>query len=165
MTDKVESWFIEPLEKHYEVKPKVGVRLTIMSELAKYSEAVLGKAQNWLKTTRKAQTFPSPAECIAAAQQFDTGTAIAGSGVEGGTYGERITALAKARGKSAVYPTIKRKTPEWDAWQRYWRDKKAKAFLDFTRDIGEDQSWTVPTRWPAEFDLGYSAGDRDGRDD
>lgn len=166
MTERVETWFLEPLEKHYETKPKVGARTTILQELARYTETTLGKAQNWLKVNRKAQTFPSPAECIAACKQFEV-LAIAGQqDVEGGTYAQRISAFAAARPKTAVYPSFDDETPEFRAWHRYWVAKNERNMISMTAGIAAKKKWTFPTRWPWEFDLGYVAGDDpEARDD
>lgn len=165
MTAKVESWFIEPLEKHYETKPKVGMRLTILSELSRYDETVLGNAQNWLKTNRKAQTFPSPAECISACRQFAASSAVSSTGV-GLSYAQRVGAIGAAAGKNETFPMIYVDTPEYEAWRRYWRANREKTFIDLTRDLQKGKGWTVPKKWPWEFDLSYSAGDdMEARDD
>lgn len=158
-TSRVENYFLVPLEQHYEKQPKVGVRLTISQELSSFSEDVLTKAVAWLKTNRKAMTFPSPAECVQAADVASrSGNAVkVADGITGKNYGAKVAEYAKASG-ARDFPVITKWadadkttfTDQWAAWDAYWRQIGAKLPLDLTADR---ESWTVPTADPSEFDM------------
>ena len=164
----IENYFIEPLEKHYEAKPKPGVRLTILGELSGCDEATLTEAVAYIKRTRKAMTFPSPAECVAATKAQGNVAKLA-SRITGPTYARQAAEFA--RGMKAV-PVIQkwadaektRFTPQWEAWQGYWEALGAASTINLARDR---DSWTVPTDWPYQFDSNarYSAGDPEGHAD
>jgi hypothetical protein len=161
MTGKVESMFLEPLEAHYETKAKVGVRLTILSELRDQTDDTLAQAVVWIKTNRKAMSFPSPLECIDACKRFaSVRVSATTSNGKPLRYGEKVAAYAAARGKDAKYPVIKKwtdetktkVTDEWRSWRDYWFSIGAKMVLDETYSR---ESWTVPTNMPEEFDAQY----------
>lgn len=167
----IESYFLIPLEQHYEAKPKPGVRLTILSELAGCDEATMIAAVAFIKRTRKAMSFPSPAECLAAIRASKV-PAIADAGdITGSNYAKKANEYAKGSGRDE-FPVIKKwldkdrglMTGQWKAWLTYWEGVGAKSTLALVYDR---DSWTVPTEWPHQFDaqaqwaVGDPVGDAD----
>jgi hypothetical protein len=163
MTNKVEDYFITPLESHFESQPTEGQRETILADMESYSEEQLNEAVEWLKRARQsAKTFPAPKECIRAIQAVRTLTAVTPSGRpafhDDLSYGEKLKLWHEAT-KPKGYPVIKKGTTEWAEWEIYFlaMDNQVQYPIMSSRD-----SWTVPTRLPSQFDGGYdwSRGDR-----
>ena len=55
-------------------------------------------------------------------------------------------------------PTIKPGQPEWDAWERYYREHKKPEPLAMQRvRAGQQQAMTVPAKLPEQADASYAA--------
>jgi len=55
---------------------------------------------------------------------------------------------------------IKLGTPEWQAWERYFREYRGFEPVVMKRiniDQNPDKAMTVPTQWPEWFDIEYAA--------
>jgi hypothetical protein len=151
MTDKVENFFITPLEAHFESQPTDGARDTILTDMDQYTPDDLNTAVEWLKRARQAQkTFPSPKECIKAIAAVVGGRrerqVIRGNEITSENYA--VNALAFCAGMKTL-PIIKEGEPQWDEWLAYWRWLECKWVLDLVYDR---KSWTVPTEFPSQFD-------------
>lgn len=148
---KVEDFFITPLEAHFESQPTEGARETILSDFDQYSADDLNTAVEWLKRARQSQkTFPSPKECLKAIKAVVGGRqerkVIKGTVIDGTNYA--INAVAFCAGQKDI-PIIKKDEPQWDEWLAYWEWLGAHWLLDLVRDR---DSWTVPTYFPEQFD-------------
>ena len=121
--NKVEEFFITPMEAHFEAVPKDGPRETILSDLADYSSDDLFEAAEWLKRARQAQsTFPSPKECIKAIKAVVGGRTdkqvASYSTITARNYA--ASAVAYCAGMQKI-PVIHFGEPQWDEWLAYWR--------------------------------------------
>jgi hypothetical protein len=155
MSNKVEDFFITPLEAHFESQPTEGARDTILTDMEQYSGDDLSTAVEWLKRARQAQkTFPSPKECIKAIAAVVGGRSeravIRGTEIDASNYA--INALAFCAGMKEL-PIIKEGEPQWDEWLAYWRWLECKWVLDLVYDR---KSWTVPTQFPSQFDKRFN---------
>ncbi len=154
MTQKVEDYFITPLEAHFESQPTEGQRETILEDMEPFSEEALNDAVEWLKRSRQsAKTFPSPKECNKAITAVTTIIAATSDLTKpqmasGMTYGQML-AVWVAQKRGAVI--INRGSMEWDEWHTYFRSIDQKFQLDMMREESL-KAWTVPTRLPQEFD-------------
>lgn len=159
MSNKVEDFFITPMEAHFEAIPKDGPRATIIEDLDEYSPDDLMEAAEWLKRARQAQsTFPSPKECIKAIKAVVGGRSSVATGGYGAitkdTYGRAAEAYAKNRFRDRA-PVIVEDTPEWAEWQAYFE------WLGMGRWIfahmNDAKRWTVPSYFPHDFDPRFVA--------
>jgi hypothetical protein len=69
--------------------------------------------------------------------------------------------LQAGKKTKVVLPTIKLGSPEWKAWERYFRDFLGfePALMKIIRSEGNpDREFTVPAQWPEWFDAGYGDG-------
>ena len=151
MTNKVEDWFITPLEAHFESQPTDGARDTILTDMEPYNTDDLNTAVEWLKRARQAQkTFPSPKECIKAIAAVVGGrkerVVVRGTAIDASNYA--ANAVAFCAGMQEL-PVIKEGEPQWDEWHAYWQWLECWWVLDLVRDR---KSWTVPTFYPSQFD-------------
>jgi hypothetical protein len=149
--NKVEDFFITPLEAYFESQPTEGARDTILNDMEQYASDDLNTAVEWLKRARQSQkTFPSPKECIKAIKAVVGGRTEKGvasySVITAETYA--TAAVAFCAGMKEV-PVIKEGDPQWDEWHAYWEWLGATWVLDLVRDR---KSWTVPTQFPSQFD-------------
>lgn len=153
MTDKVENFFITPLEAHFESQPTDGGRETILEDMEQYSPEDLTTAVEWLKRARQAQkTFPSPKECIKAIK------AVVGGRSEKQVTGySTITATNYAASAKAYcagmthIPVIHHGEPQWDEWLAYWRWLGCMWVVHLVEGEGR-KSFTVPAHFPSQFD-------------
>lgn len=148
---KVEDFFITPLESHFESQPTEGGRDTILNDMDQYTPEDLTTAVEWLKRARQAQkTFPSPKECIKAIKAVVGGrterAVIKGGQIDGSNYA--LNALVFCAGMKEV-PVIHDEEPQWDEWMAYFEWINCRSVLSIVRDR---KSWTVPTYYPSQFD-------------
>lgn len=151
--EKVNNFFITPLEAHFENVPTVGGRETLLNDMDAYSPEDLNTAVEWLKRARQAQkTFPSPKECIKAIK------AVVGGRDEKQTTGySTIDASNYARSSQAYtagmtsIPVIHFGEPQWDEWLAYWRWLGCMWVVHLVEGEGR-KSFTVPTYFPNQFD-------------
>ncbi len=155
--NKVEEFFITPMEAHFEAVPKDGPRETILSDLADYSSYDLFEAAEWLKRARQAQsTFPSPKECIKAIKAVVGGRSPVATGGYGAitkdTYGEAAMNFARARFRENA-PMIAEGQPEWEEWIVYfeWLGMGSWIFAA----MSDAKRWTVPSYFPHDFDARF----------
>ena len=155
MTAKVETYFIEPLESHFEDQPTAGGRETILEDMEAHDEEVLNQAVEWLKRNRQSQkTFPAPKECnkavaavlaeikqVEVARKFDA--------PQGASYGEKLKKWVEAGGRAHV---ITKGTFERREWEIYFLATGNKVQYPLMRS---KDSWTVPTQVPKAFDHHY----------
>lgn len=151
MTNKVEDWFITPLEAHFESQPTEGARETILSDMELYAAADLETAVEWLKRARQSQkTFPSPKECIKAIKAVVGGRTdrviVKGSQITAETYA--ANAVAFCAGLREI-PVVHDTDPQWEEWLAYWEWLGVRWLLAIVR---ERKSWTVPSTFPSTFD-------------
>ncbi len=157
MTDKVETFFITPLEAHFENQPTEGGRETILEDMEKYSPEDLTTAVEWLKRARQSQkTFPSPKECIKAIKAVVGGR----SDKQVASY-STITPLPYAascvqfcKGMEKI-PTIYQGEPQWDEWHAYWQWLGV-TWIPWLIASENRKVWTVPTQFPSQFDHRFS---------
>lgn len=155
--NKVEEFFITPMEAHFEAVPKDGPRETILSDLADYTSDDLFEAAEWLKRARQAQsTFPSPKECIKAIKAVVGGRSPVVTGGYGAitkdTYGEAAVNFARARFRENA-PMIAEGQPEWEEWIAYfeWLGMGSWIFAA----MSDAKRWTVPSYFPHDFDARF----------
>lgn len=154
MTDKVENFFITPLEAHFESQPTEGGRETIIEDMEQYTPEDLTMAVEWLKRARQAQkTFPSPKECIKAIKavvggRSEKGQVASYSTITAGTYA--ASCVQFCRGMETL-PTIREGEPQWDEWHAYWDWLGVKWIPRLIAGEGR-KTWTVPTHFPNQFD-------------
>lgn len=153
MSQKVEDFFITPLEAHFESQPTDGGRATIIEDMEQYSSQDLTTAVEWLKRARQAQkTFPSPKECIKAIKAV-----VGGRNEKQVAQNSVITAETYARCAQAycagmtTIPVIHEGEPQWDEWLAYWRWLGCRWLTHLVEGEGR-KSFTVPTHWPSQFD-------------
>lgn len=153
MTDKVETFFITPLEAHFESQPTEGGRETIIEDMEQYAPEDLTTAVEWLKRARQAQkTFPSPKECIKAIKAV-----VGGRNEKQVTGYSTITATNYAASAKAYcagmqqIPVIHFGEPQWDEWLAYWRWLGCLWVVHLVEGEGR-KSFTVPTQFPSQFD-------------
>lgn len=157
MSNKVEDFFITPLEAHFESQPTEGGRATILEDMEQYAPEDLSTAVEWLKRARQAQkTFPSPKECIKAIKAVVGGrrenVTIGGGEIGSKNYATNALAYIMAHGGKAdvvSVPIINEGEPQWDEWLAYFQWLGAKWALDLMYDR---KTWTVPTQFPSQFD-------------
>lgn len=157
MTDKVETFFITPLEAHFESQPTEGGRETIIEDMEQYAPEDLTTAVEWLKRARQAQkTFPSPKECIKAIKAVVGGRSPVATGGYGAitkdTYGEAAMNFARARFRENA-PMIAEGQPEWEEWIVYfeWLGMGSWIFAA----MSDAKRWTVPSYFPHDFDARF----------
>lgn len=153
MSQKVENFFITPLEAHFESQPTDGGRVTILDDMDAYSPEDLTTAVEWLKRARQAQkTFPSPKECIKAIKAV-----VGGRNEKQVTGYSTITATNYAASAKAYcagmqqIPVIHFGEPQWDEWLAYWRWLGCMWVVHLVEGEGR-KSFTVPTHFPSQFD-------------
>ena len=153
MSQKVENFFITPLEAHFESQPTDGGRVTILDDMDAYSPEDLTTAVEWLKRARQAQkTFPSPKECIKAIKAV-----VGGRNEKQVTGYSTITATNYAASAKAYcagmqqIPVIHFGEPQWDEWLAYWRWLGCMWVVHLVEGEGR-KSFTVPTHFPRQFD-------------
>jgi len=154
MSNKVEDFFITPLEAHFEAIPKDGPRDTILTDLEQYAPDDLMEAAEWLKRALQAQTtFPSPKECIKAIKAVVGGRSLVPTGgmnaITHQTYGAVAAAYAKNQYRDRA-PVIAEGSPEWDEWLAYfeWLGMGRWVFAA----MSDKKQWTVPAYFPRDFD-------------
>jgi hypothetical protein len=152
---KVEDFFITPLEAYFEDQPTEGARDTILNDMDQYTADDLNTAVEWLKRARQSQkTFPSPKECIKAIKAVVGGrterAVIRGEVIGHDNYA--ANAIAFTAGMREV-PVIHIDTPQWEEWLAYWEWIGAKWVLDLVHDR---KSWTVPAQFPSAFDQRFT---------
>lgn len=157
MTDKVETFFITPLEAHFESQPTDGGRVTILEDMDAYSPEDLTTAVEWLKRARQAQkTFPSPKECIKAIKAVVGGRnekqATGYSTITAQTYGK--SCVAYCAGMTQI-PVIHKDEAQWDEWHAYWAWLGVKWIPELIA-MEQRKVWTVPTYFPSQFDPRFS---------
>lgn len=161
MSDKVENFFITPLEAHFESEPTEGGRQTILEDMEQYAPDDLETAVEWLKRARQAQkTFPSPKECIKAIKAVvggrREGVVIGGGEINAKNYARNALAYAVSHGGKqgeVTVPIINEGEPQWDEWLAYFRWLEAKWALDLMYDR---KTWTAPTQFPSQFDKRFN---------
>ena len=153
MSQKVENFFITPLEAHFESQPTDGGRATILDDMDAYSPEDLTTAVEWLKRARQAQkTFPSPKECIKAIKAV-----VGGRSDKQETGYSTITAQNYAASSKAytagmqTIPIIHEGEPQWDEWLAYWRWLGCMWVVQMVEGEGRKE-FTVPTYFPGQFD-------------
>jgi hypothetical protein len=65
--------------------------------------------------------------------------------------------------KTEPLTIIKLGSPEWQAWERYFREYRGFEPVVMQRinvDQNPDKAMTVPTQWPEWFDADYAAASR-----
>jgi hypothetical protein len=152
--NKVEEFFLTPMEAYFEAIPKDGPRETILTDLDQYAADDLMEAAEWLKRARQAQsTFPSPKECIKAIKAVVGGRSLTPTGGYGAitkdNYGAAASAFARNRFKEQA-PVIAEGSPEWDEWLAYfeWLGMGSWVFAM----MSDKKTWTVPSYFPHDFD-------------
>ncbi len=158
MSNKVEDFFITPLEAHFENVPTDGSRETILEDFEQYAPDDLTQAVELLKRTRQAQkTFPSPKECIKAIKAIVGGRrqtpVIRGSVIDAGNYAANAHAYIVDRGITKDVPVIRKDSAQWHEWIDYFRWLGVHWIL---AELETRDSWTVPTEFPAQFDARFS---------
>ena len=153
MTDKVETFFITPLEAHFESQPTEGGRETILEDMEAYSPEDLTTAVEWLKRARQAQkTFPSPKECIKAIKAVVGGRSdkpgVSYSTITSKTYAQ--SCIAYCAGMKEI-PVIRKDEPQWDEWHAYWAWLGMRWIPELIA-MEQRKVWTVPTNFPNQFD-------------
>jgi len=153
MSQKVENFFITPLEAHFESQPTDGGRVTILDDMDAYSPEDLTTAVEWLKRARQAQkTFPSPKECIKAIKAVVGGRTdkqvASYSTITARNYA--ASAVAYCAGMQKI-PVIHFGEPQWDEWLAYWRWLGCLWVVHLVEGEGR-KSFTVPTQFPSQFD-------------
>lgn len=157
MSQKVENFFITPLEAHFESQPTEGGRETILEDMDAYSPEDLTTAVEWLKRARQAQkTFPSPKECIKAIKAVvggrnEKGAVASYSTITAETYARCAVAYCKSHGMTDNVPVIHQGEPQWDEWLAYWRWLGCMWVVHLVEGEGR-KSFTVPTHFPSQFD-------------
>lgn len=154
---KVDDWFITPLEAHFEAQPTEGGRHTILADLEDYTPEQLEAAVEWLKRSRQSvKTFPSPKECLRAMAAIASRPQSVVRAMDGRITRENYASCAVAFNAGRKEPpVIEAGTPQWDAWIEYFEWLGVHWMLRIIH--GEDRKkWTVPTRWPHEFDGRYA---------
>lgn len=155
MSNKVEDFFIAPLESHFESIPNGGPRDVLLTDMEEYDADVLNATVEWLKRNRQSQkTFPSPKECRTAvkailADQHARNAAAKFTG-DGKTYGEKLRQWVATVNRAVE---IKKGTFEWSEWEIYFR---ATRNVVQWPEMERREAWTVPTRTPSEFDPNYN---------
>lgn len=156
MSDKVENFFITPLEAHFESQPTEGGRETILEDMEQYSPEDLTTAVEWLKRARQAQkTFPSPKECIKAIKAVVGGRnesqPVSHGTIDARNYAAMALQYSKSRGLTDNVPVIRKDEPQWDEWMAYWRWLGCDWVVHLVEGEGR-KSFTVPTHFPSQFD-------------
>lgn len=165
MSNKVEDFFIAPLEAHFESVPTDGSRETILEDFEQYAPDDLNEAVELLKRTRQAQkTFPSPKECIKAIKVIVGGRrqtpVIRGGAIDASNYATNAHAYIVDRGITKDVPVIKKDTAQWHEWIDYYRWLGVHWIL---ADLDTRDSWTVPTLFPSQFDPRFNPAQAEPR--
>lgn len=155
MSNKVEDYFITPLEAHFENIPTDGSRETLLHDMDAHSEELLNEVVEWLKRNRQSQkTFPSPKECNRALKAVIDAKVVVPArmsiNTNGMSYGEKLKAWVKMGGKGWI---IHQSSLEWTEWFEYFKRNDCWVQLEF---MASRESWTVPTQLPVEFDARMS---------
>lgn len=159
MSQKVDQYFIAPLQEHFESEPTDGGRDTITKDMAEYTAQDLTTAVEWLKRARQSvKTFPSPKECIKAIKAVTGGRqelpVIRGDVITRDNYGDNAVAYFAQSGRPKP-PVIEKGTKQWDEWIDYYRWLGVRWILHILLIEGR-KKWTVPSEFPGQFDPRFS---------
>ena len=155
--NKVDEFFIGPLEDHYETAPNEGPRDTILTDLAKYSPEELHAGAEWIKRNKQStKSFPSPKECNAAMDAVHSNRSIrsfaSGEKITKETYASTAVAYCKSYNHEGNAVVVSKNDGGWEDWISYYRSLGMVACLDLMK---YRESWTFPCMFPAQFDQSF----------
>lgn len=79
-------------------------------------------------------------------------------GRQASTFMKKVMAAEGKGPKDPIFPIIKPGSPEWEAWDRYFRGHLGFHPYAMQRVLsGQQQSMTVPAQWPEWFDPSFSS--------